>query len=373
LVLEYEETNIIYDYDVVPPIETVNQCSLEEEPYDNSPEREDSSLTLVDSDLFTQLEEFADDPKHPPEYQQSTASSSPIIVNPNTGSDDGYTSDLEEVQASPCLRGTQTRISEDMNELHGYDDTYNSGIDGSTDGFLATQEVRTTAPPVNRRLNFGASNAIRRQHTEVQYSLNDIDSAERKPRHDWSESERELLCVLYRYYKSDNVDTIPIVFNHITELDLRHRIIHAQFHHIRLYGPRAYISYRRVFAAPFHEKAHYREIRKAIEIKASSLGISLEQRPTECQLKAGMAAFSRSPTIKRQWKTKVRMTSREERKIVGCRKNGITSAISLPDEQEVFTDAEDVPRASVGTVQPMLNATHNGHHLAFRTWCDNTR
>jgi hypothetical protein len=355
--------NVTHDYNFVPSIETVNQCSLKEEPYDNDGEREDSSLTPVDSDLFIQLEEFANDSDHFPN-QQSMVSSSPVIVKPDTGSDDGYTSDLEEVQASPCLRGTRTCIYEDMNEPHGYEDT---------GGSLGSQEDHRTAPSVNRILDFGAPSLVQRERGPDKFSLRDLHTIENTPRHIWSESERELLCVLYRYYKSDNVDTIPIVFNHITELDLRHRIIHAQFHHIRLYGPRAYISYRRVFAAPFHEKAHYREIRKAIETKASSLGISLEQRTTECQSKAGMAAFSRSPTIKRQWKTKVRMTSREERRIVGRRKNGITSAISLPDEQEVFTDAEDVPKTTVGTVQPMLNATHNGHHLAFRTWCDKTR
>jgi hypothetical protein len=364
LVLEFEETNIIYDSDVVPSVETVNQCSLKEESYDKDGERKDSSPTLVDSDLFTQLEEFAEDQKHPPEYQQSTASSSPVVINMDADFADGYELEPDEIQASPCLRGTRTRISEDMNEPHGYEDTGDS---------LGSQEDHRTMPSVNRILDFGALNLVQRERGADKFSLRDLHSIENAPRHIWSESERELLCILYRYYKSDNVDTIPIVFNAITHLDLRLRIIYAQFHHIRLYGPRAYISYRRVFAAPFHEKAHYREIRKAIETKASSLGISLERRTTECQSKAGMAAFSRSPTIKRQWKIKVRMTSREERKIVSRRKNGITSAISLPDEQEVFTDAEDVPRATVGTVQPMLNATHNGHHLAFRTWCDKTR
>jgi hypothetical protein len=363
LVLEFEETNIIYDYDVVPSIETVNQCSLEEEPYDNGLEREVSLLNLADSDLFIQLEEFANDSDHFPN-QQSMVSSSPVIVNPDTGSDDGYISDLEELQASPCLRGTQTCIYEDMNEPHGYEDT---------SGSLGSQEDHRTAPSVNRILDFGAPNLVQRERGTDKFSLRGLHSIENTPRHIWSESERELLCVLYRYYKSDNVDMIPIIFNSITHLDLRLRIIYAQFHHIRLYGPRAYISYRRVFAAPFHEKTHYREIRKAIETKASSLGISLEPRITECQSKAGMAAFSRSPTIKRQWKNKVRMTSREERRIIGRRKNEITSAISLSDEQEVFTDAEDVPRATGGTVQPMLSATHNGRHLAFRTWCDKTR
>jgi hypothetical protein len=363
LLLELEETTIIYDYDVVPSVETVNQCSLKEESYDNDGEWENSSPTLVDSDLFIQLEEFANDSGHFPN-QQSMVSCSPVIANPDTGSDDGYTSDLEEVQASPCLRGTRTCIYEDMNEPHGYEDT---------GGPLGSQEDHRTAPSVNRILDFGAPNLVQRERGTDKFLLRDLHSIENTPRHIWSESERELLCVLYRYYKSDNVDTIPIIFNSVTDLDLQLRIIHAQFHHIRLYGSRAYISYRRVFAAPFHEKAHYHEIRKAIETKASSLGISLERRITESQSKAGMAAFSRSPTIKRQWKTKVRMTSREERKIASRRKNGITSAVPLPDEQEVFTDAEDVPRATVGTVQPMLNATHNGHHLAFRTWCDMTR
>jgi hypothetical protein len=363
LVLEFEETNIIYDYNVVPPIETVDQCSLEEETYDNGPEREDSSPTLADSDLFIQLQEFANDSDHFPN-QQSMVSSSPVIVKPDTGSDDGYTSDLEEVQASPCLRGIRTCIYEDMNKPHSYEDT---------GGSLGSQEDHRTSPSVNRILDFGAPSLVQRERGPDKLSLRDLHSIENTPRHIWSESERELLCVLYRYYKSDNIDTIPIVFNSITHLDLRLRIIHAQFHHIRLYGPRAYISYRRVFAAPFYEKAHYHEIRKAIETKASSLSISLERRTTESQSKAGMAAFSRSPTIKRQWKTKVRMTSREERKTVGRRKNEITSTISLPDEQEVFTEAEDVPRATVGTVQPMLSATHNGRHLAFRTWCDKTR
>jgi hypothetical protein len=365
LVIGFEEMNVTYDYNVVPSIETVDQCSLEEEPYDNEREGRDSSATLVEfSDLFTQLEEFADDPEHSPEYQQSTASSSSVVTNLNTDSDDRYESELDEVQASPCIQKTRTRISEDMNELHGYEDT---------GGSLGSQEDHRTTTSVNRILDFGALNLVPSELGADKLSLRDLHSIENTPRHIWSESERELLCILYRYYKSDNVHTIPTVFNSITDLNLRLRIIHAQFHHIHLYGPRAYISCRRVFAAPFHEKAHYHEIRKAIETKASSLGISLERRTTESQSKAGMAAFSKSPTIKRQWKTKVRMTSREERKIVGRRKNGITSAPSLPDEQEVFTDAEDVSRATVGTIQPMLSATPNGRHLAFRTWCDKTR
>jgi hypothetical protein len=341
---------------VVPSIETADQCSIKEEPHREGLEREGSSATLVAfSDLSTQLEEFAGGPEQPSNQRSTIWPSPPVTQSPS--SEDSYTSDVE-TQPSPCVRETRAHSYEDM------------------DDSPASQEGHRTTPPVNRRLDFSAPKSAQEGNRANEVSLKDLHSIEKSPRHNWSDSERELLCVLYRYYKAETVDTIPIVFNHVTNLNLRHRIIQAQFDHVRLYGPRAYISYRRVFSAPFDRRRHYHELRKMIDTEAASLGVRLERQTVEPSSKAGMAAFSRSPTIRRQWKIRVRMTSQRERDAASRQGNATTPSIFALNEQEVFTDAEDAqnaPVAAVETIQPVPKLPRSGHHLAFRTWCDDTR
>ena len=339
--------NIEDDYEAVPPIETVEQCSIKEEEERETTLESDSSATLTAfSDLATQLEEAA------ASSEQSFHQHSPVWSSPI--SERSSTLGAEESPPSPCLRENRTQSFEDLSV------SSESRVFGMT-------------LPVNRRLEFGAPKNANESSPKSPHS------SEKAPRHIWSESERELLCVLNRYYEPENADTIPILFNYITGLNLRHHIFRGQFDHVKRYGPRAFISYRRVFSAPFNKRGHYQEMRKMIETEAASLGIHLPRRTVESrpESKAGKAAFSKSPRIKNRWKDTVWTTPQTEREaaVVG----NTTKAPSEPvlDQGEVFTDAEDVPVVAVENVDPVRRVNRevarSGHHLAFRTWCDDTR
>jgi hypothetical protein len=207
-------------------------------------------------------------------------------------------------------------------------------------------------------------------------SLKKLESIEKSPAHKWSEDERELLCVLYRYYKAADVNTIPMVFNSLRNLNLRHRTIQTQFGNLRLYGPNAYRSYRRVFSKPFNDNhGYYSKLHDIIKSEASNLGVQLRRRVVDPRMKCGMAAFAKSPTTRKQYKDRVRITLREERE--AARHNATFGTPLRPapllDQCEVLTDAEDAPKAAIGNLTFTPKSSQGEPHLGFRTWCDDTR
>lgn len=88
-----------------------------------------------------------------------------------------------------------------------------------------------------RRLNFGGK--IKKKPLKATkksanlLSLENLRSIERSPSHKWDEEERELLCAINRWYcaedRATELSVFSKIFNEITGLALRPRIIRNQF------------------------------------------------------------------------------------------------------------------------------------------------
>lgn len=137
--------------------------------------------------------------------------------------------------------------------------------------------------------------------------LQHLRALEKPPPHPWTHDERELLCILYRWFDDSEAKAITMVFNHITGLCLRSSVIQAQFHsHIRLYGGEAYPEYTRVMNVPFSDpKGEYHEMIQAIQETAASLDLQLKLRAEETIFDSGWAKFAKSPRTRRKYKSLV--------------------------------------------------------------------
>jgi hypothetical protein len=153
------------------------------------------------------------------------------------------------------------------------------------------------------------------RHSTDTITLKELQNIERPTPHQWDPDERELLTVMYKWYKAADEDVVPKVFNEITDLDLRHSIIRNQFkNHLVLYGVRAYPEYGRAMTIPFADpKGRYAEIRSIIDDTASDVGVGLLRRKKELHLTSGLAQYAKSPATRRDWKSLVRRATREEK------------------------------------------------------------
>jgi hypothetical protein len=368
------------NYDMLHCVEKPSNFTMKDEPNDNDFDRLDSPATLAaSSNISPQAKQFVRSPYQVPSEQPSRTWSSPVFVDP----DIGYTADYEETQPSPSLRRREVQSL-------GGSKSYSPKIWMSNS--LSVNRVLDFGTPTTKRgkkspKRTEGNSKIQKRTNKNLYSLENLRNIERSPAHRWSDQDRETLCVLYRYYQASDPTTIPIIFNAVRDLDLEHRKVQSQFHNICLYGPRAYPAYRKVFSTPFSNSQAFQGLHMVIQNEARNTGIVLERRDVEPQFRCDVAKYSKSPTIRKQYKTRVRIASQEDRKIAGCndrktagcndRKtagynnrrvdghNKPVMGLSQPaDEYEVWTDAEDAPEPKVAQQR---------HRLAFRTWCDKTR
>jgi hypothetical protein len=111
--------------------------------------------------------------------------------------------------------------------------------------------------PVVRKLDYGFLSTPKKQHKKLSYkpitengislqNLRDIEGG--SPRHFWTNSEHELLCILNRFYQGSAEDFAQIL-NKMMSLNLSVRRIKSQFHsYIRLHGAEAFTCYGAVFS-----------------------------------------------------------------------------------------------------------------------------
>lgn len=173
-------------------------------------------------------------------------------------------------------------------------------------------------PPI-RRPDFGrpVKKIDPKEKSDNVLSLKNLRDIERAPSHAWDEDERELLCILHRWYcvhhRPTELITFASVFNSITGLDIKPSRIRTQFEsHLLLYGGNAYPEYHRVFSIPFEDpQGCYSEIRTLIECEAQDLGLKLEKRRSDLSRSSGRAQFAKSPRIKKIYKSLVRRASRD--------------------------------------------------------------
>ncbi|XPS94304.1 hypothetical protein M3J09_003625 [Ascochyta lentis] len=278
----------------------------------------------------------------------------------------GYTSertDFQEDSPSPSLRRAKQRRT--ARQLHHFRAVFRPLTD------LA----------VARRLDFGRNNL--RTHKKVTVPLRqELGAIERKPRHSYTPDQRELLCILYRFYYSEDADAIPKIFNVITGLELRHSRIRSYFwDHMCLYGPESFLPFSRVLSVPFSiPQDYYADIISEIEQQANDLRLNVQRRSVEVGFVCGKARKSSSPSVLQNYQSMVEKTKQEARdeaaNSVIAREIAATAqllglmprAVKLPfeDHVELFTDVES-PKLMTTSVET-LNPISNKPHLTFRVW-----
>ena len=214
-------------------------------------------------------------------------------------------------------------------------------------------------------------------------ALDLLRSVERTPRRMWDEDERELLCVINRWYcaaaHATELTLFTKVFNAVTGLDLDSRKIGAQFTHIRYYGGDAYYSFRRVFAVPFNDPmGQYAAIRALIESTADTHGLDLQRRQSELDIRSGMARYAEPSKTQNTYLNLVQKASQDDdraqdshqipakpRSIMGM---AMVVQLSENDNHEIITDAETSPesRNPAHVYNPRLAKVKP--HLTFRVW-----
>lgn len=259
---------------------------------------------------------------------------------------------------------------------------------GKTSHHFQRKTQLLTRKPLARRLDFGV---IRREQAAkvVKRSLNaqaleELRKIERSPSHRWDDDERELLCILNRWYcgasRAAELTVFSKTFNAITGLDLKPRILRSQFEsHLRLYGAAAFPVFGRVFAVPFDDpEGRYAQIRTLIEQEAQTLQLDLRRRHSNACIPSGMAKYAKSPLTRSTYEFLVRKKSQEARQEAG--RVSATECVStiprsivntsmpvqfLPKEdEEVIADIEPSP-PSVRQGPAVREARP---HLAFRVW-----
>ncbi|KAF2867826.1 hypothetical protein BDV95DRAFT_610265 [Massariosphaeria phaeospora] len=219
--------------------------------------------------------------------------------------------------------------------------------------------------PINAKAKIKVKKA-RDRKTGNALSLEKLRDIERVPPHKWKPSQRELLCVLYRFYEPSCSSTIPMLFNSITGLGLRKHVIKAQYEsHMRLYGPICFPEFGRVFHSTSLKdpSGRYAGERQIIEDEAEKLALALPKRTIESVSPSGRAAWSRSESTRKNYASLVRkfhekddasqrqpMADHQSIQLGGY----AIATDSSPDEWETFVDVDE----------PALVVPN----LAFRVW-----
>lgn len=355
--------------------------------FDVSPEAMSTPRSSVSSDIYSQLMEAADSNVTRPSSSDllTATDEDAILVTENflNVCSDSERTDFRE-SPSPSVRKPKKVMKRTAGAVSRH--------------FRRQMQSNPFEPPV-RRLNFG--NRLKKQANKKEkksanaQSLHDLATIENAPSHIWDEDERELLCVLNRWYcgrdRTAELDIFSKVFNSITGLDIPAKRVRVQFeNHLRLYGPEAYPVFGRVFSVPFDDpEDHYAEIRGLIEAEAATLNLELQQREFEAVVRSGTAKFAKSPKTRRVYKSLVRRASqeavRQERQGVAHEDATISSvsattisrAIRLPVEEdwEIFTDVEgtagSVIQQSATYVLQSIESPGSAPtrpHLTFRVW-----
>lgn len=349
--------------------------------------KDETSGALISTDSFLEeLRMFADSVNCLP------SSSSPVVLTP-----------------SPQSPGLELGYDSDRTDfLENRSPAASTGYSTGRNIRYFTQISLGKSLPVRRRLNFGPTSRVggtnqstslrpksnRKNKSKNPFSLERLRSIERVPRHPrWTPDERELLCVMYKWYDSSDKTAMPRIFNHVTGLDLRLNIISLQFNYIRFHGVKAFREYQQVSETPFNDpERRYYEIRNIINSAASELNIDLQQREVEEILPSGSAASSKSPNVRKNYKKLVSKASQAKSDFEEIVLRPVLGGFSVTvdeqlDDWEILTDAEDTKNAenaediltttipsTVYTATPASQSNEQETtveltpHLAFRVW-----
>ncbi|KAF1366092.1 hypothetical protein EJ07DRAFT_82101, partial [Lizonia empirigonia] len=206
---------------------------------------------------------------------------------------------------------------------------------------------------------------------------------ERTPPHNYTSDERELLCILNRFYHSEDVRAIPKVFNAIVGLELKHQTIKNYFeNHMCLFGPESFRVFSRTLSVPFdNPQGHYADILGTIDQTANNLNLNLRRRSVDPEFVSGKATKSTSPQIRKNYTALVERAQQEERDetantliveevAAAMQSIGVMSrALKIPfqDNDEFITDAEQSPGCMLNSIEPPRISSSNPH-LTFRVW-----
>ncbi|KAF2856879.1 hypothetical protein T440DRAFT_524729 [Plenodomus tracheiphilus IPT5] len=216
--------------------------------------------------------------------------------------------------------------------------------------FSSLQTIAKKSDTVVRRLDFGGSS---KTHKQIPQKGLMATALEYSPPHRWTPSQRNFLCVLWRWYARDT-DAFAQLFNAVHGLELPMRKVRDQFeNYIRLHGGRAFPMYHEVYeATPFADPAgRYDSTRNLIEEIARLSGIELHRLNQEVTSPSGQAAKAKSALTRRNYKALVRRAKetgispvavQPSRAAVQTIHIGGFSLVT-DDSLEVFSDVEDTP------------------------------
>ncbi|KAL5119553.1 hypothetical protein ACEQ8H_002618 [Pleosporales sp. CAS-2024a] len=210
-----------------------------------------------------------------------------------------------------------------------------------------------------------------------------VKAPEYAPSHRWTDEEREILCVLWRWYSRTPIN-FAAIWNHVFGQQLSIATIRRQFEdHLRFYGPSAFLVYKDVFSVPFDDPAGtFTRHRALIEATATRLNITLHRLQTELVSPTGKARSARSPSIRKTYKSLVRRASQEEkarafqdpdpkRAPISNLGLGRTVLCTNPEMQdsEHFVTSEDPPSIHLFSLHHTMS-TNSAPALGFRVWSD---
>jgi hypothetical protein len=355
--------------------------------FDVSPAAKSTPGSSVSSDILSQLMKATD--------SNLTRPNTPCIT---TATDDDAISATEDC-LNTCYDSDRTDFQGSPSPSVRKPEKVTKHTTGAISRHFKRQTQSNAIQPPVRRLNFGnrlkKHAAKKAKKSADAQSLEDLANIESAPSHNWDEDERELLCVLNRWYcHSDRAAELEIfskVFNSITGLDIPSKRVRVQFeNHLRLYGAEAYPVFGRVFSIPFGDPdGRYAEIRALIEAEAIALDLELQQREFEAVVRSGRAKFAKSPKTRRFYKSLVRRASQEavwqENQDVAYKDATRTSmsvpttsgAVRMPAEEdwEILTDVEECTASlnhhsatPVVECVEMPASASTRPHLTFRVW-----
>jgi hypothetical protein len=144
---------------------------------------------------------------------------------------------------------------------------------------------------------------------------------------------------------------------------------------MRLYGPDAYPVYKAVYSVPFADPiGEYEATRRIIEAAAVELSIELHRSSEEVVSPSGKARFSRSPRIRKAYRSLVKRAKYTHAQKTQCtqamRLSSFAFRADTPIEAvDLVVDKEDNTPPPLPKPMQYLPATSSStSSLAFRTW-----
>ncbi|KAH6620467.1 hypothetical protein C7974DRAFT_234773 [Boeremia exigua] len=387
---------------ILPSLEIGSDVQVKEEPGSFESTRFASPETLVDTDRGEIFEDAVPVVYSPGSFlSQLIAAAGSDLLESSTPDPVSSSSRISEVSTEDYVHVGYESDRTDFQEVTPCPSVRKiahkrATVTRRTSQHFQRQKSQRKYQGVVRSLDFGARNKKRptksTSRSANMQALEDLRVLERAPSHSWDQDERELLCILNRWYcapdRTTELEMFAKLFNSITGLGLRPHIIRNQYEcHLLLYGGLCFREYGRVYGVPFDDpEGRYTEIRNVLEEEIKSSGLDLRRRKTEEFVASGKAKYAKSPVTRRIYKSLVKK-ARQEEKVGAHQTSGrghastdsqsfatIGRAIRAPtdEEWEIISHASTSPEPITEYVQEITTPTPVSvtarPHLAFRVW-----